>query len=55
MDDHQRNQYRHEIKWLENKIEGLAKQLHKKPSKQKEIDTLRRQIKEKEYQIALGI
>lgn len=55
MDDHQRRQYGHEIKWLENEIEKLAKMLHKKPRKQRQIDTYRKQIEQKKYQIALGI
>ena len=55
MDKHQKNQYRHEICWIENKIKELTKQLERKPSKQREIDDLRRQIREREYQIDLGI
>jgi len=55
MDEHQRNQYRHEIRWIENKIDELARQLDKQPSKQREIDDLRRQIREREYQIDLGV
>ena len=55
MDDHQRNQYRHEIRWLEKEIEKLAMMIVKKPSKQRQIDTYRKQIEQKEYQIALGV
>lgn len=55
MDDNQRNQYRLEIIWLENEIEKLAKMVIKKPRKQKQIDTYRMQIKQKEYQIELGV
>lgn len=55
MTDHQRNQYRHEIKWLENEIEKLALQVVRKPRKQRQIDTYRKQIEQKKYEIELGV
>lgn len=44
-------QYLHEIEWLKNKISTVSLGLEKRPSKQKEINDLRRQIKEREYRI----
>jgi len=55
MDDHQRRQYGHEIIWLEGEIEKLSKQLIQKPRKQRQIDTYRKQIEQKKYQIDLAI
>ena len=55
MTDHQRDQYRHEIAWLEKEIEKLALQVKKKPRKQRQIDTYRKQIEQKRYQIDLGV
>ena len=55
MNEHQREQYRREIIWLEIEIHKLAKQVVNKPRKQRQIDTYRKQIKQKEYEIELGI
>lgn len=55
MTDHQRDQYRHEIVWLEEEIEKLALQVKKKPRKQRQIDTYRKQIEHKKYEIELGV
>lgn len=55
MNDAQRQQYRCEIAWLEREIEKLAKESVKRPRKQRQIDTYRRQIEEKKYQIELGM
>jgi len=55
VDDHQRCQYRLEIIWLEKEIEKLAKMVTTKPRKQRQIDTYRMQIRQKEYEIDLGI
>jgi len=55
MTEHQRNQYRHEIAWLEKEIEKLALEVVKKPRKQRQIDTYRKQIEQKKYEIELGV
>ena len=55
MTDHQRQQYRHEIIWVEREIEKLALRLKKNPSVQKQIDEYRYQIEHKKYQIELGV
>jgi hypothetical protein len=55
MSDAQRKQYAHEIAWLENEIEKLAKEVIKKPRRQRQIDTYRREIEQKKYEIELGI
>jgi len=44
-------QYLYEIEWLKNKIVTVSLGLEKRPSKQKEINDLQRQIKEREYKI----
>jgi len=46
-------QLEHEIEWLECEITKLEIDLPKKPSKQKQIDTYRHQIKHKELDIML--
>ena len=53
--DEQRTQYAREIQWLEREIEKLAVRLPKKPRVQKQINDYRRQIKERQYQIDLGV
>ncbi len=55
MNDHQRQQCRHEIAWIEKEIVKLAKKIIKKPRVQRQIDTYRKQIRQKEYQIDLGL
>lgn len=55
MTEHQRQQYRHEIIWVEREIEKLALRLKKNPSVQKQIDEYRYQIEHKKYQIELGV
>ena len=55
MSDQQRDQFKHEILWLEKEIEKLALQIKKKPRKQRQINTYRKQIEQKKYQIELGI
>ncbi len=55
MTDHLRAQYRLEIEWLEEEIRKLSSQVVKKPRKQRQIDTYRKQIEQKKYQIDLGI
>jgi hypothetical protein len=55
MSDHQRSQYTYEIAWLEKEIEKLALQVVKKPRKQRQIDTYRKQIEQKKYEIELGV
>ena len=55
LDENQNNQYRHEIAWLEDEIKKLAARVVKKPRVQRQIDNYRRQIKETEYNISLGL
>ncbi len=54
MTNQQRDQYMHEIAWLEKEIEKLALQVVKKPRKQRQIDTYRKQIEQKKYEIEFG-
>lgn len=49
--DDELNQILHEIKWLENKIEGLKRELSRKPSVSRQIMCLANQIKEKQMRI----
>ena len=44
----------HEIIWCKKKIEELKLQLDKKPSVVKQINDLKRQIKEKELHLTLA-
>ena len=55
MTAHQRNQYKLEIVWLEKELNKLALQVVKKPRKQRQIDTYRKQIEQKKYEIELGV
>lgn len=48
-------QFKLEIKWLEQKIWELETKLHRKASVQKQIDNLKSQIKHHEYQIHLSL
>jgi hypothetical protein len=47
-----RSQMEHEIVWCQNAIKKLEELLVKRPSKIKEINTLKRQIREKELKLA---
>ena len=55
MTEAQRNQYRLEVKWLEKEIEQLASEVVKKPRKQRQINTYRKQIEQIRYQIDLAV
>lgn len=46
-EEERKRQLRHEIKWLENEIKTVKKEKHKRD--------LQRQIKEREYELHLGI
>jgi len=50
-----KTQLKAEIDWLRNKISVLELDLKKRPRRQREINTYLHQIKQKEYEIALGI
>ena len=49
--DDELNKILHEIKWLENKIEVLKRELSRKPSVSRQIMCLTNQIKEKQMRI----
>lgn len=52
--EERRRQVQHEIWWTGNKIAELTKRLPKKPSVQREIDTLKHQIQHREYELLFG-